>query len=408
MKYLVLSKRRDADEDPFLEQVSAGDRDTPLPFTGESQDLRDHEVADLRRDPNIADVVPSMPFTLIEPTGAAADAPAAQTAWGLDAIGATTSSRDGKGVKVAVLDTGIDKAHPAFEGLKLDSSNLMDFTLSEKGVAGAATDTIGHGTHVAGTLFGRPVNGTRIGVAPGVTDVLIGKVLSPQGGSTEALFGAIDWALRERADVISMSLSMNFDRAVTRYIRVDGYPEDIATSRALDDYRANIRLFDRLAALVAARVAQGRGALLVAASGNDSRRAENPRFTVPVAPPGAADGFISVGAVSSAQSNGVSFTVADFSNTGCVVSAPGVAILSAGLGGGLKPDSGTSMATPHVAGVIALWTQERFPAGDRPRGWAKAVQQAVERHVSRAPDQAWPDLGIGVVRAPQPEKKGTH
>ncbi|WP_375412655.1 S8 family serine peptidase [uncultured Bradyrhizobium sp.] len=404
MKYLVLSKRHDTDEDPFMEPVSAGgDHEPQLPFTGRSQELRDHEAADLRRNPEIADVVPSMPFTLIEPTGEAADSAAAQTLWGLEAIGATTSHRDGHGVKVAILDTGIDSSHPAFAGLRLED-NLMDFTVNEKGVAGSAPDTHGHGTHVAGTLFGRPVDGRRIGVAPGVTDVLIGKVLGPQGGTTEALFEAIDWALRERADVISMSLSLNFKRAVDRYMQQEGYPQDIATFRALDDYRTNIRLFDRLAALVATRVAQGRGALLVAASGNQSRRHEDPRLTVPVANPGAGDGFISVGAVSSGQKRDAPFAVARFSNTGCVLAAPGVAILSAKLGGGLKPDSGTSMATPHVAGVIALWTQERFPEGKRPKGWAKVVQQAVERHVSPTPGQTWQDVGMGVVRAPQREK----
>ena len=364
----------------------------------------DTDAADLRREPGVVAVVPSIPFTLIEPVSAPADAPATHKAWGLTAVGATTSPCDGRNATVAVLDTGIDMTHPAFAGRAPGATIQMDFTVDEKGVLGSAPDDNGHGTHVAGTIFGGVVNGTRIGVASGVTKVLIGKVLNAAGGSTEALFNAINWALRERADVISMSLAMNFTAAVERYIKRDGYPRDIATARAVDDYRANIRLFDRLAGLVAARVVQGRGALLIAASGNDSLRNVDPLFTAPVAPPGAAEGFISVGAVSSTDNKAARFAVAPFSNTGCALAAPGVAILSAALGGGLKLDSGTSMAAPHVAGVAALWTQQLFPDGGRPKGWAKVVQHAIERHVSGAPGLTWNDIGLGVVHAPQPEK----
>ncbi|HYU34530.1 MAG TPA: S8 family serine peptidase [Thermoanaerobaculia bacterium] len=403
MRYLVLRKRPDAGDNPFTEMVAAGGAGGgfELPFEASSEDLRDKDAGDLLRDPNVEHLVLSIPFTLIEPLDEPSGGPMAPTAWGVEAVGASTSSQNGEGVTVAVLDTGIDKDHPAFAGITFHPEDLMDFTVNEDGVAGSAPDEQGHGTHAAGTIFGREVNGTRIGIAPGVKRVLIGKVLGPTGGPTEAVYNAVDWALRRHADVISMSLGMDFPGLMTRLVHVEGFPEDIAFSRALEAFRSNVRLFDRLAALVAARVDSGRGALLVAASGNQSRRSQDPRFTVATAPPAAADGFISVGAVSKTGDASSPFTVASFSNTGCLLAAPGVSILSASVGGGLMSKSGTSMAAPHVAGVIALWTQKRFPQQERPQGWAREVQRDVESHVVAVPGQTRNDVGLGVVQAPR-------
>lgn len=299
---------------------------------------------------------------------------------------------------VAVLDTGIDKDHAAFAGMNFRAEDLMDFTSNEEGSAGSAPDVHGHGTHVAGTIFGRDLNGTRIGIARGITRVLIAKVLGPNGGPTEAIVNAMEWALRKRADIISMSLGIDFMGLWRRLQNgPPALPGDIALSRALEAYRSNVRLFDRVAGEVQARVERGRGALLVAASGNESRRQENPKYTVAVAPPAAADGFIPVGAVSQNP-----FAVARFSNTSCRVCAPGVDILSAKLGGGLKTLSGTSMATPHVAGVLALWIQKLFPSGERPPKWTTDVQTALEAKVQPVPTGARIDVGVGMVQAPQP------
>jgi hypothetical protein len=399
MKYLILKKRPGSVEDPFMEMVAAGtDPEFQFPFEVESQELTDKDVGELRRDPGVQDTILSIPFTLVAPVGEPTAGPSTQTAWGVEAVGATTSPFDGNGVTVAVLDTGIDTAHPAFAGLELD---LMDFTANEEGVPGSAPDHHGHGSHVAGTIFGREVNGTRIGLAPGVKKALIGKVLGSAGAPSEVVFNAIEWALKKRADVISMSLGIDFPGLVTRLVQ-DGLPEDIAASRALEAYRSNVRLFDRLAALVESRIARGRGALLVAASGNKSRRNENLQYTVAVAPPAAADGFVSVGAVAQTGDATSPFAVADFSNTGCAVAAPGVSILSVQRGGrDLVNMDGTSMATPHVAGVIALWTQKLFPNGDRPNGWAKDVQRKLEENVMSPPGALRNDIGLGVVRAPQ-------
>jgi subtilisin family serine protease len=136
--------------------------------------------------------------------------------------------------------------------------------------------------------------------------------------------------------------------------------------------------------------------MLVAASGNESRRIANPKYTVAAAPPSAADGFIAIGAVSQSP-----YPVASFSNTGCRVCAPGVDILSAKLGGGLTTMSGTSMATPHVAGVTALWIQKLLPAGNRPNEWTNDVQGKVEGSVKLLPGQSRSDVGSGMVQAPE-------
>ena len=248
MKSLVLRRRplrEVAEESVFLEEVaaiSANESDPRLPFTVETVDLNDVQAADLRRDPATQDIISSIPFTLIAPfedSGTAAAA--AEKAWGIEAVGAHTSPQDGKGVTVAVLDTGIDKGHAAFAGLTFQNDDLMDFTMNEEGVAGSAPDVHGHGTHVAGTILGRDVNGTRIGVARGVTKVLIGKVLGPNGGPTETIFNGIEWALRRRADIISMSLGIDF-LSLWRRLQDGGLPGDIALSRALEAYRSNVRL----------------------------------------------------------------------------------------------------------------------------------------------------------------------
>lgn len=406
MRYLLLKRRPPkeiTEENIFMQEVSAMDANEPdprLPFTLESDDLNDAQAADARRGGKrggeIEDVIASIPLTLIAPleesgTGASV----VNKAWGIGAVGADTSPQNGNGVTIAILDTGIDKSHAAFAGMNFRDEDLMDFTSNEEGLAGSAPDVHGHGTHVAGTIFGRDVNGIRIGVARGITRVLIAKVIGPNGGPTETIVNAIEWALRRRADIISMSLGIDF-MDLWRRLQDGGLPGDIALSRALEAYRSNVRLFDRLASEVQARVERGRGALLVAASGNESRRDKNPKYTAAVAPPAAADGFIPVGAVSQNP-----FAVARFSNTSCHVCAPGVDILSAKLGGGLKTLSGTSMATPHVAGVLALWTQKLFPSGERPTKWTAGVQLKLDANVKQVPDSTRVDVGLGLVQAPQ-------
>ena len=177
---------------------------------------------------------------------------------------------DGSGTKVAILDTGIDAGHAAFAGVAIES---RDFT--GEGVG----DADGHGNHCAGTVFGRDVNGVRIGVARGVQEAVIGKVIGASGGLTPQLLDAILWAVERGAHVISMSLGIDFP-GYQQSLVASGFPPDAAASKALDAYRETVLLFERLALMIKAGAYLGRTSLLIAAAGNESRRDRDPRFSV--------------------------------------------------------------------------------------------------------------------------------
>jgi subtilisin family serine protease len=306
-------------------------------------------------------------------------------------VGADTSLFSGAGVKVAVLDTGIDPDHSAFADVSLEMKNFT-------GGPDTAPDGNGHGTHCAGTVFGRDVDGQRIGVAPGVTDALIGKVLADNGGgSSEMLFDGMQWAQREGARVISMSLGFDFPGLVERLID-DGWPELLAGSVALEAYRGNLRVFDAIMGMFRAMAEFDGGTVVVAASGNESRREVDPNFEVSASLPSAAEGIISVGALAEGN-NGL--TVANFSNTNPVLSAPGVGVVSAEPGGGLVSLNGTSMACPHVAGLAALWW-EWLDAAPIPQTHkaVKARLRATALTSVFAPGVDVTDRGDGLAQAP--------
>ncbi len=345
--------------------------------------------AELLRDPEVVAVTTIMPTRLIEPHAVQQPPREAGVAWGIEAVGASESSFTGDGVLIAVLDTGIEKSHQAFKGVTFVE---QDFSNSGNG------DRHGHGTHCAGSIFGRDVDGLRIGVAPGVSRALVGKVLPDDGfGSSEMLFQGIRWAMDQGARVISMSLGFDFPGMV-RDLTNDGWPADLATSSALEAYRGNLRMFDALMGMIRANQAFGPGAVVVAAAGNESRRDTNPDYAIAASLPAAAEDVVSVGAA--ARSRG-GLSIGYFSNTFPRIVGPGVEITSAKTGGGLTTMNGTSMACPHVAGAAALWWEAISTRGLIPRAETVVAKLLATARIDVFDSDVSPaDRGTGLVTAP--------
>ncbi len=353
------------------------------------------EVEDLVRDDEVVGFAEVMPMTLMEPEarGVACD-PDVESTWGVMAVRADTSPQDGSGVTVAILDTGIDIDHPAFAGM----TNIVqqDFTGEGDG------DENGHGTHCAGTVFGQDVDGLRIGVARGIEKALIGKVLGANGGgTTEGIIEGLNWAIDNGAHVISMSLGMDFPGLVEQLVQRRGFSIDLATSTALVHFANNLNVFRTLADYADSRADLRRSAtVIVAASGNESERDRNPKHALAAAPPSAAKGIISVGALGR---SGDGWKIADFSNTGPRCTGPGVEVRSAEAGQqGLTAMNGTSMATPHVAGVAALWAQRQLELLNSIDSLALKGQVTANCDLTGlAPGFDPEDIGQGMVQAPQ-------
>lgn len=255
---------------------------------------------------------------------AAAQGPASDEqsfTWGLQAIRANLTNLTGRGVKIAVLDTGVDTDHPDFAG-RIEATE--SFVPGE-----TVEDGHGHGTHCIGTAAGpaNPRQGPRYGVAP-EAQILAGKVLSNAGsGSDGQILAGMAWAVSRGARVISMSLG-------ARVRPGELFPQtyEILAQRALE-----------------------RGTVIVAAAGNDSRR---PQDIQPVGRPANCPSILAVAALDKA------IAPSFFSNAGINgqggeinIAAPGRDVHSAAPGGGYQQMSGTSMATPHVAGAVALLAQ---------------------------------------------------
>ncbi len=290
--------------------------------------------------------LPRMPIRLIPQVSQDQGHDAGQP-WGVSAMGADRSGLHGEGVCVAVLDSGIDANHPAFAGLIKDD-NYRDFTGNGK------QDNIGHGTHCAGIIFGRPIDNRRIAVAPGIQNVLIGKIADIGFDTTTSLLqSALLWAVDNGANIISLSFGLDFIGHFEK-LKTGGVPERVAQAQALNDYGDYTRQFDRFMGMVVSAGAAAKSALVIAACGNDSRAEDGMRVQATL--PAVAQNVVAVGALG--RNADGKFSVAPFSNSNASVCAPGVGVLSAKPGGSTATMSGTSQAAPHVAGVAALWLQK--------------------------------------------------
>jgi subtilisin len=275
------------------------------------------EIAALRKSPDVDDIeddgrmyalapddltgvqVEGQPSPLAETIPYGVNLIKAQSAWGC--------SR-GKGVRVAVLDTGIDHNHP---DLSRNFRGGISFVPGEP----TTLDGNGHGTHCAGTIAAA-VNGAGvIGVAPAASLFAVKVLSSSGGGAWSSLIAGLDWCIQNGMHIASMSL---------------GAASAPSAVQAMCD------------------LAFQRGVLLVAAAGNSNG---------PVGAPAHYGSVIAVSAIDATNNK------ASFSCFGPEVelAAPGVQVLSTWPGGGYQTLSGTSMACPHVAGAAALaWGAHRF------------------------------------------------
>ncbi len=252
----------------------------------------------------------------------------------------------GEGIKVTLVDTGLDGNHPALRGKVLEQIDMTG--------KGFTPDT--HGTLLAGIVAAEPNNGIGIsGVAPR-TEILAVKACQPQAPqAVEAecwsltLARGLDFAIQKAARVINLSL---------------GGPKDMLVTRLVDE-------------------AVNRGSVVVAAAGNDGPRGQ-PSF------PAALPNVIAVTAVDAQEQLYAEATQGDFID----LAAPGVEILSTGPGNKFLVSSGTSLATAFVTGTVALALQQH------PGLSPQAVQALLEQTAKDlGPPGKDPQFGSGLVDA---------
>lgn len=233
-------------------------------------------------------------------------------AWGVEKVKAAkmwAQGFNGEGVKVAVIDTGVDGSHPELDGRVMPGFNAIDGTEN-------AMDDQGHGTHCAGTIAGRTV-----GVAPKALIVPV-KFLDKNGsGTLSNAIKAVDWVAKQQ-DIQIVSNSWGGG----------------GKSQALED---------------AFKALTESGKWVTAAAGNESRD-NDVRDSIPANYAKTNDKVI---AVAASDKNDKQAYFSNYGLKSVLIAAPGTQILSSVPGGKYDSWDGTSMATPHVSGMMAILLQ---------------------------------------------------
>lgn len=275
--------------------------------------LSDSEIINLKKDPNVLSVEEDTKMSIIQDTET--------TDWGITKVGAEqswNSGLTGLGVKIAIIDTGVDTDHSDF--VSTTTGSAIAGGICEITGNSSFEDDNGHGTHVTG-IIGARQNGTGIvGIAPEASLYAVKALDSSGSGYISDIIGGIDWSIQNNMNIISMSLGSS------------------TGSTALQN---------------ACDTAYSNNILVVAAAGNTGT-AKVSKTADTINYPARYNSVIAVGAVDSSNNR------AYFSSTGkeLEVVAPGVNILSDYLNGTYKTLSGTSMATPFVSGDLALLKQK--------------------------------------------------
>ena len=348
-------------------------------------DTDEVSVDDLAAVEGVTQLHPNYEIELVDPVGDDAEGLPAEDAdvapegghytYGLEQVNAPDVWDEfgvrGEGTSVAVLDTGVDPDHPDID---IDPENFQEFDSDGNEVDSDPRDTNGHGTHVSGTVVGGDASGTHIGVAPNA-ELMHGLILPGGSGSFAQIIGGIEWAVDEDADVISMSLGAPGQEPV---------------------------MIEPIENAVDA------GTLVIASAGNDGDGATST--------PGNLYSTLNLGATDESE-NVATFSSGDVIDTESDwdgqapdywpdeyvvpdISAPGVDVKSAQIGGGYTELSGTSMSAPHAAGTAALMITA---AGGELEPFE--VHDVMEEHAVKPDDWDEPDdepdtrYGFGIIDA---------
>ena len=277
--------------------------------------------------------------SLIRPVAAASAAPQAGPTWGIKRLNVPavwSQGFTGKGVVVAHLDTGVDGKHPVVKDAILAFAQFDN--LGRQVPNAKPTDSDEHGTHTAATIAGRKHGSTAVGVAP---DAMLASAMVIEGGNVIArILGGMDWAIGQGAKVLSMSLGLR------------GFRNEF---------------------LQLMSILRGKGILPVIAVGNEGAGTSRS--------PGNYEICMSVGACDKDD------TIPDFSSSQRFnrtkdpivpdLVAPGVGVLSAVPGAKFGVMDGSSMATPHIAGLAALLWEAK------PLATVDEIEMAIESSCAR-------------------------